>query len=398
MQQDPTRGMNAYSYRDDNNAGLEATMKTRKTEMGEKGKLELTTKPDINRVIAMWEHYWNGEMLGRPIVVAQVPQAGKARVNPFIGCYANAISGDYRVQLDLLDRWLEDTIFMGEAIPFFSPDHGPDQFAAFLGAELKFSPENRSTCWCEPCVEDWESFLPMKLNENNPTWQSILHYSQVLSEHGRGRYLVGMADLHSQADALSALRHPDKLCLDLYDCPQTINQALEQASKLYPIIYDALFKAGNMGKTGSIGWAPFWSPQKFATLQSDFSFMISTEMFRKFTLPALIEEAQFVDHCVYHMDGVNQINHADDILAIKEIDVIQWVPGAGQEEMFSRKWRDILKKFQKAGKGLWIYGEYGLDVVKDIYSDLNPQGLVFEINGSTQQEVESIINWLEKNS
>ncbi len=65
--------------------------------------------------------------------------------------------------------------------------------------------------------------------------------------------------------------------------------------------------------------------------------------------------------------------------------------------MFSRKWRDLLKKCQKTGKGLWIYGEYGLDVEKDICSDLNPKGLVFEIYNSTQQEVESVINWLEKN-
>jgi hypothetical protein len=78
--------------------------------------------------------------------------------------------------------------------------------------------------------------------------------------------------------------------------------------------------------------------------------MVSPEISRKYIIPALEEEAAFLDHCVYHLDGPGTMPHLDDILAVKDIDVIQWVSGAGQPPMHT--WLDVLTRCQKAGKGL----------------------------------------------
>jgi hypothetical protein len=171
--------------------------------------MELKTKPDFKDVKRRWNAFWEGDFLDRPMVCAMAPKdGGRDVINVMSSRYWHPCKRNYELQLDLLDEWAEKTHFMGDLIPHFSPDHGPDQFGAWMGSELKFSPDNTETNWAEPVLKDWESFLPVALKEANPVWQSVLKYSALLKERGEGKYIVGMADLHSHMDAFSALRHP----------------------------------------------------------------------------------------------------------------------------------------------------------------------------------------------
>jgi len=358
--------------------------------------MSLKFKPDLERAQQMWKHYWAGDVLKRPLVVANVVKPGKKAVDICARRYYNACHKKYPEQLALLDEWLENTLFLAESIPFFSPDHGPDQFASLLGTDLQFSEDSLSTNWVEPVVEDWETFLPkIVLNPDNPTWKSLVEYSGLLKEHAKGRYLAGACDFHSNADALSALRGPEKLCMDFYDCPELIAGAMQRVRKLYQPVYDGLYVAGGMQTTGSIGWLPFWCEGKFATIQCDFICMVSPEIADKYIIPALEEEASFLDHCAYHFDGPGALPHLDSILAIKEIDVIQWVSGAGQPPMHT--WLDVLKKCQKAGKGLVLY-DIDFAQTKKISGELDPKGIVYCPKVETEKEVNEIISWLEKNT
>ena len=199
-----------------------------------RSKLELKYKPDFDYAKEMWNHYWAKEVLKRPLVVANVVKQEGKTVDKDKYKYYNACTKNYREQLTIIDEWLDNTLFLAESIPCFSPSHGPDQFAAMLGADLKFSESSKTTNWVEPIVENWEEFIPkIKLNENNSVWQSLLEYSKILKEHSKGKYLVGICDFYSNADMLSAIRSPAKLCMDFYDYPESIAKAMLSVSKLY---------------------------------------------------------------------------------------------------------------------------------------------------------------------
>lgn len=362
--------------------------------------MELVTKPDLDEVKQRWRAFWAGEVLDRPMVCAEAPKEKSRRgLNPAPTRYWNPCHGEYDKQLDLLDDWAENTLFMGDLIPHVSPDHGPDQFGAWLGSKLNFSPDNIGTNWAEPTLTDWESFLPVTLREDNPVWQSVLTYASLLKERGAGKYLVGMADLHSHMDAFSALRHPDKLCMDLYDHPDLVLQACAQARALYPQVYERIHAAGGMSlETGTVGWLPMWCEGKTAAVQCDFSVLLGNDMWSQFVLPGIEEEVNYLDHCFYHLDGKQQLIHLDDLLALPGLDGIQWVPGAGQPEMFEPCWRDVLKKVLNAGKKVIVYGNMDLNAVQDVHRDLGPDGVVYQIFGSTREEIEAIIKWLNGSS
>jgi 5-methyltetrahydrofolate--homocysteine methyltransferase len=123
--------------------------------------------------------------------------------------------------------------------------------------------------------------------------------------------------------------------------------------------------------------------------------MISPRMARKFVIPAVAEEAAYLDHCVYHYDGKEALGHLDDILAIDDIDVIQWVPGDGNPR--SVEWMDLLKKIQASGKGLWIY-DWTIDEIKQFYKELRPEGLLFQVGARTRAEADDLVEWLRKNT
>ncbi len=358
--------------------------------------MELSTKPDFDRVKRMWEHFWAGDLLGRPPVVAAVNRPGCNPPYPGHQRYQAACEGRYQDVLDRIDAHLAGTEYLAEAVPFFAPDHGPDQFAAFLGGQLTFSPDSPNTNWVAPWVDDWDDVLPIRLDESNPTWRSALAFSRALAQHRQGRYLVGVCDLHSNMDALLAMRGAERLAMDFYDCPERIVAAMDDVRKLYAPIYQGLYEAGGMGEQdGTIGWVPFWSPGRFATIQCDFLCMLSPEMARRSVMPALAEEASYLDHCTLHFDGPGALPHLDDVLAIDAIDAIQWVPGAGQPPMHT--WCDVLRRCPEAGKALQIYG-VGPDEVRQLHKELRPDKVAYCVSVRDRQQCQDLLDWLEANT
>src|ERR1035437_8199016 len=113
--------------------------------------MKLKYKPDFEETRKAWAHYWAGECLQHPLVVVQVPRPGRPAAE-IKDLYWNAMQRQWDTQFAQYDAALESTLFLGEAIPFFGPDLGPDQFATLFGAELKFSPDSRhtETNWIEP--------------------------------------------------------------------------------------------------------------------------------------------------------------------------------------------------------------------------------------------------------
>ncbi len=138
--------------------------------------------------------------------------------------------------------YLENTVFLGEAVPGFRPGFGPDQMAAFLGAPLKINPDSKDTSWTEKIVEKWGDFLPLRLDENNHVWKRMKEFHKAAEDFCRGKCLLLNIDLHSNIDTLEALRGAEKLLFDMIDSPETVEQAMNQVRPLYKQIYNELWQ------------------------------------------------------------------------------------------------------------------------------------------------------------
>ena len=117
-------------------------------------------------------------------------------------------------------------------------------------------------------------------------------------------------------------------------------------------------------------------------LQSDFSAMISPQMFETFVLPDLAVCCEEFDHAFYHLDGKGQLPHLDHLLALEKLDGIQWIPGEGQASPAS--WLPLLKRIIDAGKLCQLYAS--ADDARTIVGELGGRGFAFYITDTLHQE------------
>jgi hypothetical protein len=320
------------------------------------------------------EAFWSGELEEYPLVWITVPQAKPGQpigntapkgLNSDIefykhGALCQAISTaqeDFFSNLDYLmeatECDLSRTYYAGDALPVYDPWLGPDQFAAWLGAELIFKP-GYNTSWSVPLVRDWRDHPCFLISPENRWWKLYLEILRRSVELGRNKWVTGFPDLHTGIDALSALRGPEALLIDLVDDPEAVLSAMHQMTNLWKLVVDTVSTLIEAGGQGSSQWTMGWSSKRFLCIgQMDFTCMISSEMFRTFCWNDLVECCIHVDHALYHLDGAGAIRHLPQICAIEHLDCIQWLPGAGAPPL--SKWLDLLHQIQETGKSVQVW-------------------------------------------
>ena len=216
-------------------------------------------------------------------------------------------------------------------------------------------------------------------------------------ELGKNKYITALPDLHPGGDLLTALRGPEKLCLDLAMNQDLIKEINNKLIDFYPKIYNKIYSLIKEYNLGSVTWVPFYHRAKAYVVSCDLSALISPAMFKEVFLPGIKKQVNFLDKSLYHLDGPDSLRHLDTLLEIEELDGIQWLYGAGNGP--STKWIDVFKKIQESGKCNHIY----VDTVKEIeliLDELKPHGLLFTLKNKdlSKKEAEKAIKMVEKKS
>ena len=296
--------------------------------------------------LAAW---WAGEDIGRPILHIAVPSDETVEYpTPPDSIEARYTDIDYRVALAEA-RWRSQD-YVAEGHFSVYADLGPAIVSAFLGCDIVFQ---ETTSWQMPIVEDWEAWQP-HFDPQNRWWRLNLEMTEALAVAGRDRWVTSPNAGDDPFDVMSHLRGPERLCMDILDCPYTIMRVRDWLTQLLMRLYDEQYALlQRLGVDGCSSWMPVWSPGRFAALQCDFSCMVRPEHFRDFIRPPLVALARFLDHCVYHWDGPGALQHFRHLLTIAEIPAIQWVPGEGNRAQTD--WPNLLRHIAAHGKALQIY-------------------------------------------
>jgi len=327
-----------------------------------------------------FDAFWQREVPdGRPLIAISAPTKDPR-------------PPDFPVPERLQDRWLDieyilnraehrfqNTVFLGDSIPSFFPNIGPDSFAAYLGGELRFLDEG--TSWVVPFVDDLSGYEPV-FDRENKWWRFMMELIEAACEVGKGRFLVGIPDMHGGGDALAAVRHPDKLALDLYDRPEHVRRIMLRLTDIYREMYDAYREKTACVQEGTTTWLPAYSRGKYCALQNDFSGLVSPEMFRRFFLDDIRQLAEYLDNAIYHLDGPMALGNLDYLLEIESLDGIQWVPGAAARPM--SRWVDVCARVLDAGKCLQI--SCTPQEVEFLLSELDHRGLFITTHCDSEEQ------------
>ena len=343
-------------------------------------------KPDFTASYERYEAFWNRDVADRPPVGITLPLPHDAeRLPPAL---TKRYPGERSAWLDIgarveRDVWrLEHTRFLGDAMPIAWPNMGPEIFSAWCGAGYEFG---ETTTWSEPCIDDWERDAPnAHLDTGHPLFAATLEYTDALIEAGRGRFIVGLTDFHPGGDHLAALRDPARLAIDLIENPDHVKRLVNEAATEYRRAYDVFYERIRAAGMPTTSWLPLVSFGRYYIPSNDFSALISPAMFEEFFLDGIRDECRFLDRSIYHLDGPDALRHLDAILGIDELDAVQFVPGAGNEDL--ARWIPVYQRIQAAGKAMQIL-DVSVENVHLLFENLRPDGVfVADVAGVRDEE------------
>jgi len=359
--------------------------------------MELLYKPNADEALRRWDAFWAGDMLDRPPVChTALRREGTGPLPPLH--QLTGFDWNFAGIAEDIEANLAALYFVAESFPGFGPSLGPDQFAGYLGCRIRLNEASGDTSWVELCVKDWASALPVHLDPSNRYWKQMLEFCAYLRPRAAGKFLVGVQDLHSNMDALAAMRGYEQMCLDMVDVPELIDEAVTQVRAIYPAVYDGFYEAAGLGEVGyTAPWAALVAPGKGNMVQCDFSALMSPRMFNRWVMPCLEDETSYLDHCAYHLDGPDALCHVPSLMTLAGLHVMQWTIGDGLiDSRPPSTWIELYQQFQAAGKACQIGGP--VEMLKEIHPQLKPNLIHYVVEARSVAEVEEFLQWLVENS
>jgi hypothetical protein len=103
-------------------------------------------------------------------------------------------------------------------------------------------------------------------------------------------------------------------------------------------------------------------------------------------------QADYLDHCIYHVDGIGNFAHVDALLEIPRIQAFQILPGAGKPSPLC--YMDLLKKVQARGRNLWIALEP--HEIETALGELSSRGLFISTECDSEEEAKGLLRCCAK--
>ena len=200
------------------------------------------------RCCAFWEH----EIIDRVCVSIRARKSDQV---------PEPVPGDTEQLLTDIDFLLaqehavhENTYYAGEAIPGRNFQIG---WLAFGGDPI-FSDLDQATLWAEPIIEDWEK-TPYRFDPGNRWLARYRELYERLWADCQGKYIPDGPGIHSPVEALSQLRGSERLCMDLIEHPEEVQDTLRDLLDHYIEIQEWRYDLIDAIQYGSKSWG-IWAP------------------------------------------------------------------------------------------------------------------------------------------
>ena len=355
-----------------------------------KWDLELECKPDFMKSMDRIYAWYQGEIIDRPPVRFF---AHNSFIDPIL---------TERKWESVRDKWfdaefqiehyisnMQSTSFLGETFPIYWPNLGPNVYAAFYGYDLIY---DECTSWIEPCKDGWEAINATGFDVQNVYFRKLEELTRHALQRCEGKFMVGYSDFHPGMDCVAAWRGTQLLCMDLYEDPDWIIPTVKKAEENFHLVFDHFDNMLKERKQLSSTWLGIPGYGKMHVPSCDFSAMISGDHFRRFCLPAILEEIKPMTHNIFHLDGPGCARHLDDVLGIDAIRAIQWVQGDGHKSIM--QWIPLIKRIQTAGKSVVV--DMSLNELEGFMGETDPKGLFVCLPASDKDTQEAVLKTVEK--
>ena len=291
------------------------------------------------------------------------------------------------------DYNMSRTFYGGESIPLWSPGYpGFASLSTIHGCRIEL---DLRTGWHHPVLTDPDRLdvSDVKLDRSNPGYIYAMEVLQRAAQEAPGKSIPSIGAFGGCGDTLANLRGAEQLLFDCVERPDAVQKADMALMDMWCDFFDRCREPIREASDGGTAcWFGVWSPGRHYCAHNDFSYNISPAMFRDIFLPVIERQTLFLDHTVYHVDGIEAFAHVDALCELPRLQAVQILPGAGKPSALHNM--DVLKKVQAAGKGLQIY--LAPEEVRPALEQLSARGLLITTGCETEAQARQLLKDAER--
>ncbi|MEI6808218.1 MAG: hypothetical protein WCN95_05810 [bacterium] len=355
--------------------------------------MKLLYKPDWEEAKDHLRLWWAHEYFGSCVMAVDAPRANPPAIpRPPDATTITEKWYDLDAISVRMDYWLSRTFYGGVELPMWCAGYpGIAAIPTMLGCPFRLDME---TGWHDPLLADPDGFdiRSLRLDENHPAYQYHMNVLKRAVRESAGKSVPSIGAFYHGGDTLAAVRGTQQLLLDCAERPEMVRDAEDWLMEMWCDFYERSYSVVRDATQGSACFFGIWAPGKTYGVSNDFSYNISTRMFRDLFLPAIERQTRFLDYSIYHVDGVEAFRHVDVLCDLPRLQAIQILPGAGKPSPMH--YMEVLKKVQKAGKNLHI--AIPPEEVKPALEQLSARGLYISTWAGTESEAHQLLQNAER--
>jgi hypothetical protein len=153
------------------------------------------------------------------------------------------------------------------------------------------------TVWAEASDLNYDTLARLTFDPGNPWFSKWLDIQRALGLQAGEGHPVSLPVMHGPLDLLSAVKGPDRLCVDLLDRPADVRQAMAGVTKIWIAAARALLSVSPAFQGGMCSRMKIWLPGPAVTLQDDATALLSPACYSEFVQPF---EQKIIHSFPYH--------------------------------------------------------------------------------------------------
>ena len=350
-----------------------------------------------NKIMQQYENFWERKNKDRPVLNLSYNKEGAKRFRAPVSLEEKRLDANYIY--DAYKHKIAQTGYLAEGVAMQFTNLGAGCLAACIGGDFTITDR---TIWFDqdPIIKDWENPPKLEFNEQSKIWQTVLSIQNKFSQDPTAHFSI--TDLGGILDIVASLRGTNDLLYDLFDYPDEVIECCQKVKELWFKAYDKQLEIVKSANQPYNNWMNIPSLKPWYPLQCDFCYMISPEHFRQFALQDLIDQVNYMERSIYHLDGCGELVHVDALLDIPNLTGIQWIVSPTDEPLYNEKWFDLYKKIQDKKKNIVLLNalkENDLAEAEKFFKTVDPTGVYIQAHCSSKEKaenmLETICRWCE---
>ncbi len=218
--------------------------------------------------------------------------------------------------LPYLDTWHQrDSEWTSDVIQSFSPAFGIPWVEAIAGCPIITAP---GSLWAEPYLDNLSERSRIRFDPKDPWLRKLVEFTQAMVQFADGRFPIALPQMRGPLDTLAAMRSPERMCADLIETPDEVDEILGELTELWIGIAQTILDIIPPFHGGYCTRMNMWAPDQAITPQNDVSTLVSPDMYEELILPydrKIMQ--QFPFHC-FHLHSTEH-HQVEVLLKLEEL-------------------------------------------------------------------------------